>query len=161
MEGITHTRKHTNTANSTVSRRRAGAIFQCSLILCVPHFPRPPLPQKPALPKSLKTSPPPACSYKTNICAEAPACYSNKYITLIMRRYPNLPRRGFKAPVRDVSERVTRLRDETAFRSHAPELLGGRCSNGRLRRLELPLQTGTGTSLRNNLLEAPVAAVGG
>lgn len=67
--------------------------------------------------EDLSTSP--ACSYKTNICTEALACYSNKYITLIMRRYPNLPRRGFKEPVRDVSDCVTRLRDETTHRSHA------------------------------------------
>lgn len=54
-----------------------------------------------------------------------------------MRRYPSLPLRGFKRPVRDASDRVTRPADETTHQSHALELLGGHCSNGHQRRLEL------------------------
>lgn len=53
-----------------------------------------------------------------------------------MRRYPSLPLRGFKRPVRDASDRVTRPTDETTHQSHALELSGGHCSNGHQRQLE-------------------------
>lgn len=54
----THTQTHKYSKLNRVKTVSWRNISVFTYIMSVPRFPRPPLPQKPALPKSLKTSPP-------------------------------------------------------------------------------------------------------